>query len=91
MDVEKAIEELEEARKCGNDDTPFMNEILDNAIQTIRELQSKSEEVCEWEISKDGLYDCCPHEEVAFQRSKVAKEEGFNYCPYCGRKIKVVK
>ena len=50
MDVEKVIEELEEARKCGNDNTPFMNEILDNAIQTIRELKEENK----WHLVADN-------------------------------------
>lgn len=50
MDVEKVIEELEEAREYGSDSTPWINKVLDNAIQTIRELQEQNN----WHLVKDG-------------------------------------
>lgn len=89
MDVEKVIEDLLSIKKLGADGSPAHIKI-DNAIQIIRELQIKEEEVCEWEkASEDDMSmwtyypDCKGMTDIDIS--------GFRYCPYCGRKIKVVE
>ena len=49
------------------------------------------DEVCEWK--REVYYDKCPHEEGLFKRVHYdeAVERAFKYCPYCGKKIKVVE
>lgn len=111
--VEKVIEELEEARKYGNDNTPWLNEILDNAIQTIRELQSNIckywneehkecsmgdtivvEDWCEWKLDFKKEYYNANDDFGRGIKREVFEDIFFDedmYCPYCGRKIKVVE
>ena len=59
--------------------------VLSEAIQTIRELQSKGNEVCNWKpIDEEGYENChYDYDETI--------PDFFNYCPYCGKKIKVVE
>lgn len=69
----------------------------DKAIHTIRELQSKSEEVCEWKYTKEIMDNAefkvgCNTN--ALKRGVVPNNfsyHNFKYCPYCGKKIKVVE
>ena len=65
---------------------------LDEAIQTIRELESKSEEVCEWRRMGDGWYSepTCDSDVryICYSEDMICE---WKYCPYCGRKIKVVE
>ena len=63
---------------------------IDEAIQTIRELQSKSEEVCEWTfIDEDfNAYDTSCKNPWCLE-SGTPSDNKMNYCPYCGKKIKV--
>ena len=89
MDVEKAIDLLDNLigmveDNQGND----YDEALKFAIQTIRELQSKSEEVCKWKyetLIKFASSNC-----GGFDAQRIDFDK-FKYCPYCGRKIKVVE
>lgn len=64
----------------------------DKAIRTIRDLQSKSEEVCEWKLFDEETNAYNTTCGGAFWFNDVSpKDNGFKYCPYCGRKIKVVE
>lgn len=69
----------------------------DKAIRTIRELQSKSEEVCEWEKGSSGYVGypayyskCCTTNSNGLEMQTHIISD-WKYCPYCGRKIKVVE
>lgn len=69
----------------------------DKAIRTIRELQSKSEEVCEWEKGSSGYIGypayyskCCTTNSNGLEMQTHIISD-WKYCPYCGRKIKVVE
>lgn len=86
MDAEKVIDDLLSIKKLGVDGSPAHIKI-DDAIQTIRELQSKSEEVCKWKyepLIKFASSNC-----GGFDAQRIDFDK-FKYCPYCGRKIKVV-
>ncbi len=65
-------------------------ETVENAIQTIRELQSKSEEVCEWEKASEDDMSIWKYYPECKGMTDV-DISGFHYCPYCGRKIRVVE
>lgn len=60
------------------------------AIKIIRKLESKENEVCVWTLKcissvfNEKLYSTCT------DRLNVKSDE-HKYCPYCGRKIKVVE
>ena len=68
----------------------------DKEIRTIRELQSESEEVCEWEKGSSGYIGypayyskCCTTNSNGLEMQTHIISD-WKYCPYCGRKIKVV-
>ena len=102
MDVEKVIKDLKEVKhevKVGTA-SRMINEstnAIDNAIWTIKELQGKSEEVCEWKYTKEIMDNAefkvgCNTN--ALKRGVVPNNfsyHNFKYCPYCGKKIKVVE
>lgn len=64
--------------------------MVKDAIETIRELQNKEEEVCEWtlvsvvNVFNEKMYRTCTDR-------LSEKNYEYKYCPYCGRKIKVVE
>lgn len=64
---------------------------MDSAIKIVNELAEEyNNDFCEWKY--DGImYDRCPHTETLFARIHNCDEKIFKYCPYCGKKIKVVK
>ena len=64
----------------------------EDAIRTIREFQSKSEEVCEWTLIDEDFnaYDTSCKSPWCLE-SGTPGDNKMNYCPYCGRKIKVVE
>lgn len=59
------------------------------------DMQNKSKEVCEWEKGSSGYVGypayyskCCPTNSGGLEMpTRIIN--GWNYCPYCGRKIKV--
>ena len=89
-DVDKVVEELERIRAketCNKEkcDTKEICRIcvVDDAIEIVKQ-GSVADDVCECR----RLKDC----ESLFETScgYIFAREGFKYCPYCGKKIKVV-
>lgn len=93
-DVDKVVEELEEAKHeicLSDEDLEHYQNGIDNAIEIVKQ-GGVSDDVCEWE------YD------YKFVSDKYKRETGcghtfydlhhavpFNkHCPYCGKKIKIV-
>lgn len=90
-EIERVIEGLESIKQLGASGSPAHIKI-DEAIQTIRELQSESDEVCEWKLfdeEANAYNTTCGG--AFWLNSDGPKDNGFKYCPYCGRKIKVVE
>ena len=132
-EIEKVIEDLESIKRTLYNLTgPHRNERkVDEAIQTIRELQEDCnryhewgmsegyeeakekykckywntehkecsqgntiviEEVCEWMLCDEeaNVYDTsCRNPHILIEGTP--KENNYEYCPYCGKKIKVVE
>lgn len=96
-EIEKVLTELDRLKlaiKMEDSDRGKMNimpciSTIDEAIQTIRELQSKSEEVCEWKYISSVLYDA--YIKCRGKVMNIRSMRYYKYCPYCGRKIKVVE
>ena len=65
---------------------------VNNAIQTIQEFQSKSEEVCEWTLIDEDFnaYDTSCKSPWCLENG-TPSDNKMNYCTYCGKKIKVVE
>ena len=55
-------------------------------------LEGNHNDVCEWKLEdkEDNLYlTGCQQRQLIFDGTP--KENGYRYCPYCGKKIKVVE
>ena len=80
--VEKVVEELEEVAYVSEDVNSFVD--LEDAIEIVKQ-GGVSDDVCEWKQDKTfvGMYKNCS--------GYVTYLKGFKYCPYCGKKIKVVE
>ena len=58
----------------------------------VSKMESTSDEVCEWELSDDdyNLYETsCGNLQILMGGSPI--DNKYLYCPYCGKKIKVVE
>ena len=78
--VDKVVEELENELEKGNIAIDFGEFRLFEIVKQ----EGVSDDVCEWEQDKDfdGMYKTCSGDVTYFK--------DFKYCPYCGKKIKVV-
>ena len=66
-----------------------MEIFMDKDDIIIRKFEENKDDVCEWKDYKDGIehsyhIGCC---EEAFSQ---CYETNFKFCPYCGKKIKIV-
>ena len=97
-DIDKVVAELEELKmryfltiaNTGDEKSDFAYENVGNALDKAIEIVKQggaSDDVCEWKL--DGVYLHSPHKPLV---SCVTDENyRYNYCPVCGKKIKVVK
>lgn len=99
-EIEKVLDGLYRLRSnlkfmCAGIHRDYYNNYMiyvNNAIQTIQEFQSKSEEACEWTLFDEETNAYNTTCGGAFWLNDGSpKDNGFKYCPYCGRKIKVVE
>ena len=49
--------------------------------------ENKSDDVCEWKVKSNYYVTKCSHDTDVMYGLK----QDFKYCPYCGKKIKVVE
>ena len=92
--VEKVVEKLEEIREkktCNKEkcDTKEICRIcvVDDAIEIVKQ-GGVSDDVCEWKDKElYGYYTSC----TEFRSCIACKDTYWKYCPYCGKKIKVVE
>ena len=100
-DIDKVVEELEIERKTANNTYNSFNMGVDlgrvfgleKAIEIVKQ-GCVSDDVCEWKVFDNSLTDE-PQWVYETTCGKYAGEEhtskAFAYCPYCGKKIKVVE
>ena len=102
-DVDKVVEEFEKirAKETCNKEKCDKKEIcricvVDDAIEIVKQ-GGVSDDVCEWKYTKEIMDNaefkvgCNPN---ALKRGVVPNNfsyHDFKYCPYCGKKIKVVE
>ena len=101
-DIDKVVEELEEVKmryfltiaNTGDEKSDFAYENVGNALDEAIEIVKQggvSDDVCEWEKDEHSENDnpaewiICPH------KPKRIFSKDIKYCPYCGKKIKVVE
>ena len=71
----------------------FVSDANLNAVQALKSvLDGNHDDVCEWKLEDEeaNLYlTGCQQRQLLFDGTP--KENGYRYCPYCGKKIKVVE
>lgn len=65
----------------------IVNQVADEYVPEIN--VGEIEEFCEWKI--DGVYLHCQHDMKIVISCLEDEEYRYNFCPYCGKKIKVVE
>lgn len=85
-DIDKVVDELKKSKAIGADcvGEGFECVPLFKAIEIVKH-GGASDDVCEWtKIDEEGYKNCkCNYNETM--------PDFFKYCPYCGKKIKVVE
>lgn len=88
-DIDKVVEEIEKANQgccnyCGCD------LYSDDVIEIVKQ-GGVSDDVCEWKYNDTEYYweSSCDHLHIFM--SDGPKENEYDFCPYCGKKIKVVE
>ena len=97
-DADKVVEELKRirAKKTCNKEKCDTKEIcricvVDDAIEIVKQ-GGVSDDVCEWRLCDEeaNVYDTsCRNPHILIEGTP--KENNYEYCPYCGKKIKVVE
>ena len=96
-DIDKVVEELERirAKKTCNKEKCDTKEIcricvVDDAIEIVKQ-GGVFDDVCEWRLCDEeaNVYDTsCRNPHILIEGTP--KENNYEYCPYCGKKIKIV-
>lgn len=85
--VDKVVEELElHSFELGTDTLPVHYVRLNEAIEIVKQ-GGVSDDVCEWK--QDNIFETVYR--VCGGFSTTAYQTDFEFCPYCGKKIKVVE
>ena len=100
--VDKVVEELEEVKmryfltiaNTGDEKSDFAYENVGNALDEAIKIVKQggvSDDVCEWEYNDSEYYfeSSCNHLHIFM--SDGPKENEYDFCPYCGKKINVVE
>ena len=96
-DIDKVVEELElHSFELGTDTLPVHYVRLNEAIEIVKQ-GGVSDDVCEWKYTKEIMDNAefkvgC--NQNALKKGYVPNNfsyHDFKYCPYCGKKIKVVE
>lgn len=99
-DIDKVVEELEEnaSRYTKKYTTPYGNNgykdtkaiSVNKAIEIVKQ-GGVSDDVCEWKYNNSEYYweSSCEHLHIFM--SDGPEENEYKFCPYCGKKIKVVE
>ena len=94
-DIDKVVGELEKSSKWVNETNEYCdydgNDYipLSKAIEIVKN-GGVSDDVCEWKYNDSEYYfeSSCKHLHIFM--SDDPKENEYRFCPYCGKKIKVV-
>ena len=87
--IDKVVEELEEQKHMialDGDDADLYKEAINDVIEIVKQ-GDVSDDVCEWK--KDDMCETVYMVCGGCFTSEYQKD--FKYCPYCGKKIKVVE
>ena len=92
-DLDKVVEELKKAIQCvkfNNKSTGLRAIHPVQAIEIVKQGGVSDDDVCEWKYSDSEYYweSSCEHLHIFM--SDGPKENEYDFCPYCGKNIKVV-
>ena len=92
--VDKVVEELElHSFELGTDTLPVHYVRLNEAIEIVKQggVSDASDYVCEWRLCDEeaNVYDTsCRNPHILIEGTP--QENNYEFCPYCGRRIKIV-
>lgn len=88
-DVRKVVAKIKELDNPYDADGWFTSMKLDKAIEIVKHGVI-SDDVCEWKYNDTEYYweSSCDHLHIFM--SDGPKENEYEFCPYCGKKIKVI-
>ena len=97
-DINKIVEELEIERKIANNTYNSFNMAVDlgrvfgfeKAIEIVKQ-GGVYDNVCEYKIKDKVIYASCNNKQIASAFCWFNECGDYKYCPYCGKKIKVVE
>lgn len=95
-DIDKVVEELEKSSKWVNETNEYCDDDgndyipLSKAIEIVKHVDV-SDDVCEWKYNDSEYYFESSCEHLHIFMSDGPKENEYRFCPYCGKKIKVVE
>ena len=92
-DIDKVVEQLEEkiVITWKHDYDGGRKDAFNEAIEIVKQ-GGVADDVCEWKLEDEesNLYlTGCQQRQLIFEGTP--KDNGYRYCPYCGKKIKVVE
>ena len=98
--IDKVVEELEEnaSRYTKKYNTPYGNNgyrdvkaiSIHKAIEIVKQ-SGVSDDVCEWKYNDSEYYFESSCEHLHIFMSDGPKENEYRFCPYCGKRIKVME
>ena len=93
-DIDKVVEKLElHSFELGTDTIPVHYVRLNEAIEIVKQggISDASDYVCEWRLCDEeaNVYDTsCRNPHILIEGTP--QENNYEFCPYCGKKIKTV-
>ena len=90
-DIDKVIEELEMEMKASSGYSAERVSAFSRAIEIVKQ-GVVTDDVCKWRLCDEeaNVYDTsCRNPHILIEGT--SKENNYEYCPYCGKKIKVVE
>ena len=86
--VDKVVEELEKSKDKGSvtkTERLITKACVDRAIEIVKQVGA-SDDVCEWKDGAIGIFNI-----KTSCGNSIDVNYGYEFCPYCGKKIKVVE
>ena len=102
-DIDKVVEELEEVHNkfcknvvCGGKSRRELCEHCEEYIMFNKNIKivkqgGAYDDVCEYKIKDKVIYSSCNNKQIASAFCWFDECGDYKYCPYCGKKIKVVE
>ena len=91
-DIDKVVEELETNKQNALEVEESIKEynVWNKAIEIVKH-GCVSDDVCKYKIKDNVIYASCNNKQIASAFCWFNECGDYKYCPYCGKKIKVVE